>query len=85
MRPAEDVPTCLVMTFLGERTPVVDRTGLSVRERMMTPALSPWAALSAEPGDTRPRGEAGRPPLAGRRRLRKGGDLQGSKGPDAAR
>ena len=29
----------------------------------MAPAPGPWAALSAEPRDARPRGEAGRPPL----------------------
>ena len=29
----------------------------------MAPPPGPWAALSAEPRDTRPRGEAGRPPL----------------------
>ena len=29
----------------------------------MAHAPGPWAALSIEPGDARPRGEAGRPPL----------------------
>ena len=62
-RPAEDVPARFVTTFLGERTPIVGRTGLSAREHTMAPAPGPWAALSAEPRDARPRGEADRPPL----------------------
>ena len=62
-RPVEDVPARLVMTFLGERTPVVGRTRLSAQERTMAHAPGPWAALSIEPGDARPRGEANQPPL----------------------
>ena len=51
------------MTLRGERTPVVGRIGLSARERTMAPTPGAWVVLSAEPGEPRPLGEAGRPPL----------------------
>ena len=59
--PLEDVPARFVMTFLGERTHVVGRVGLRARERTMAPDPGPWTELSTDPGDDRPRGEAGRP------------------------
>ena len=59
----DDVPARFVTTFLGERTPVVGRVGLRVRERMRALDTGPWTELSTEPGDWRPRGEAGRPPI----------------------
>ena len=69
--PLDDVPACFVTTFLGERTPVVGRVGLRVRERTRALDTGPWTELSIEPGDERPQGEAGRP----RRRWRERGDL----------
>ena len=60
--PPDDVPARFVTTFLGERTPVVGRVGLRVREHTRALDTRPWTELSIEPGDRRPRGEAGRPP-----------------------
>ena len=40
--PLEDVPTRFVMTFLGERTPVVGRVGLRVREHTRAFDTGPW-------------------------------------------
>ena len=59
----DDIPMRFVTTFLGERTPVVGRVGLRMRERMRALDAGPWTELSTEPGDKRPRGEgpAGRP------------------------
>jgi len=42
---------------------MVGRVGLRVRERMRALDTGPWTELSTEPGDWRPRGEAGRPPI----------------------
>ena len=61
--PPDDVPARFVTTFLGERTPVVGRVGLCVRERTRALDTGPRIELSTEPGDWRPRGEAGRPPI----------------------
>ena len=63
--PLDDVPARFVTTFLGERILVVGRVGLCVRERTGALDTGPWTELSIEPGDRRPRGEAGRP-LIGR-------------------
>ena len=49
--PLDDVPARLIMTFLGERTPVVGRVGLHVRERTRAFDTGPWTELSIEPGD----------------------------------
>ena len=61
--PLDNVPARFVTTFLGERTPVVDRVRLRVRERTRALDTGPWTELSIEQGDERPRGEAGRPPI----------------------
>ena len=61
--PPDDVPTHFITTFLGERTPVVGHVGLRVREHTRALDVGPWTELSTEPGDRRPRGEAGRPPI----------------------
>ena len=61
--PPDDVPARFVTTFLGERTPVVGCVGLRVRERMRALDTGPWTKVSIKPGDRRPRGEAGRPPI----------------------
>ena len=61
--PPNDVPARFVATFLGERTPVVGCVGLRVRERTRALDPGPRTELSTEPGDRRPRGEAGRPPI----------------------
>ena len=63
--PPNDVPARFITTFLGERTPMVGRVGLRVRERMRALDTGPWTELSTEPGDRRPRGEAGGRPGAG--------------------
>ena len=42
---------------------MVGRVGLRVRERTRALDTGPWTELSIEPGDERPRGEAGRPPI----------------------
>ena len=49
--PLDDVPTHFVTTILGERTPVVGRVGLHVRERTRAFDTGPWTELSIEPGD----------------------------------
>ena len=76
--PLDDVPARFVTTFLGERIPVVGRVGLRTRERTRATDPGPWTELSTEPGDERPRGEAGRPPIGwsawGRRPWPAGGD-----------
>ena len=92
--PPDDVPALFVTTFLGERTPVVGRVRLRVRERTRALDTGPWTELSTEPGDRRPRGEAGRPPhrpaglglapLASRRRWRERDDLHRLQNPNAA-
>ena len=51
------------MTFLVEKIPVVGRVGLREWKRTMAPDPGPWTELSTKPGDDRPRGEAGRPPI----------------------
>ena len=61
--PPDNVPVHFVTTFLGERTPVVGCVGLRVRERTRAFDTRPWTELSIEPGDRRPRGEAGQPPI----------------------
>ena len=42
---------------------MVGCVGLRVRERTRALDTGPWTKLSIEPGDERPRGEAGRPPI----------------------
>ena len=42
---------------------MVGHVGLRVRERTRAFDTGPWTELSIEPGDRRPRGEAGRPPI----------------------
>ena len=49
--PLDDIPARFVMTFLGERTPVVGRVGLHVRERTRALDTGPWTELSTDPGD----------------------------------
>ena len=42
---------------------MVGRVGLRTREHTRAPDAGPWTELSTEPGDERPRGEAGQPPI----------------------
>ena len=93
--PSDDIPARFVMTFLGERTPVVGRVGLRMQERTRALDTGPWTELSTEQGDKWSRGEAGWPPhrpaglglapLASRRQWREGGDLHRFQYPDATR
>ena len=60
--PLDDVPAHFVTTFLGERTPVVGRVGLRVRERTRALDTGPWTELSIKLGDEWPRVRPAGPP-----------------------